>query len=271
MKYLFCAIFCFTVLFLSVDTCKALDIYQFIDARALSLGNTTSILPGFTNPAAFGFSSSRYFSLQYINRYSVKELSTYSASINYPNKYLNTGLYVSRFGFDLYNETLVAANFYRQLSSSVSLGVRIDYVSLHYSAKESNSTIFTGDVGFLFHPSEEVYVSLLVVNPLRVDIKIGEEREELPVILTGGFSYEVNKSFLITSEMEKNFKLPIVCKLGFEYNLINELSIRTGIQTRPFAPSFGAGIHLNPFTFDLAFSKHPELGFRSSCAIQYNF
>jgi len=145
MKYLFRAIFCFTVLFLSIDTCKALDIYQF-DDRALSFGNRTSIFPEFTNLVVFGLNSSLCFFLQYINRYGVNLVS-----INCLNKYLNTGLYISRF--------------------------------------------------------------------------------------------------------------------GFEYNLINELSFRTGIKTRPFTSSFGAGIHLNSFTF----SKRPELVFRSSCAIQYNF
>ena len=91
MKCFLISILYFTVFPYFLSICKALDVYQYIDAKAYSMGNTLSVLPGFANPASCSFTTVRSASLQYVNRYGVKELSTYAGLINLPNKYLNTG------------------------------------------------------------------------------------------------------------------------------------------------------------------------------------
>ena len=261
----------FTSFFLITNTCKALDVYQFVDSRAYSMGNTLSILPGFTNPASYGFMSSRHVSLQYVNRYGVKELSSYAGMVNLPNKYLDGGLYVSRFGFDAYHETMVGLNVYKKLSRLISLGIRVNYLNLHYSERESNKSVITGDIGVLFSPLEHLNLSVLALNPLNIEYKVGEEKVEIPIVLSVGASYEIAEYFLITGEVEKDFMHPVVCKFGMEYNPIKQLSVRAGMSGKPFVPSFGTGVHLGQFTVDIAFSKHPVLGFRSCCGLQFNF
>ncbi|MBP1594313.1 MAG: hypothetical protein H6Q12_1331 [Bacteroidetes bacterium] len=257
MKYISLSALILFTIFTPFNTCKALDSDRFINTRAYSMGNTSSVLPGFTNPASYGFLSSRSLSLEYINRYGIKELSSFAGIVNYPNHYLNTGLYISKYGFDAYNETMVGLNFYKQLSRLISLGIRMNYSGIHYSDDEPDVAAFTGDIGILVRPADE--------------LKMGEEIAQLPNILTMGVSFQPEDMFLLTAEIEKDFALPAIYKFGIEYEPIKELSVRAGMWTKPFTPSFGVGLNLNSFNVNLAFSKHPVLGFNSCCGLQFNF
>lgn len=268
MKCLLISILYFT---LFSYTCRALDVYQFVDTKAYSMGNVLSVLPGFANPASEGFSKNRFFSLRYLNRYGIKELSTFAGVVNYPNKYLDAAMYISRFGFKAYHETMISLNVYKKLSSYISLGIRVNYLNLHYSNRESNKGVVSGDIGVLVHPLDNLNFSILAINPMRSGIKIKEEKSNIPVLLLVGASYQIIESFLASIEIEKDFQFPIVGKFGIEYQAIKQLCIRAGIYGKPFTPSFGIGVNLYPFIIDIAFSKHPVLGFRSCCGLQFTF
>lgn len=252
-------------------TCKALDVYRFVDSRAYSMGNTVSVLPGFSNPASCGFLVSSSASVQYMNRYGMKELTTYTGNIDYQNDYLNVGLQFSRFGYKDYNEMLISSNLYRKLNHYISLGVRLNYLCWHYSEEFHNKSVVTGDIGLLIRPADNLNISVLAVNPLQTEVEIGGGKEELPVILSVGISYEIEKCLLLTVEVEKDFSYDPIYKCGFEYTPVKYLSIRAGMFAKPFTPTFGIGAHLWAFDIDLAFSKHPDLGYNSCCALQYNF
>lgn len=271
MKCLVLGILCIAP-FSLIFHCSAIDLFTVYDARSYSMGNVQSVLPGFTNPASFGFTSaSRYFSLQYINRYGIKELSTWSGAINFPNKYLNTGFFISRYGMKAFHETFSGLNMYRRLSDRISLGIRISYLNIHYSDKEPNKSAFSADIGLLVSVLEQLKLSVLVINPFCLRMKIGNTKEKLPSVIFVGACYELLQSLMLTGEIEKNFVLPVSCKLGFEYIPIKELSVRAGFFTSPLTPTFGVGVRLLPFTIDLAFSKYSVLGFQSSCSLKFNF
>lgn len=265
LSILYFALFCFSI------TCKALDVYRFIDSRAYSMGNTVSVLPGFGNPASRGFSVLSNASVQYMNRYGMKELTTYAGSVDYLNNYLNVGLQLSRFGYREYNELLISSNLYKKLNQYISVGVRLNYLCWHYSEEAHNKSVITGDIGLLVRPIEHLNVSVLAVNPLQTETKIGEEKEKLPVILSVGISYEIEKYLLLTAEVEKDFSYEPLYKCGLEYTPVKYLSVRAGMWAKPFTPTFGLGVHLLPFTVDLAVSKHSYLGYNSCCALQFNF
>lgn len=271
MKCFFISILYFTVSFF-FNTCKALDVYHFIDTRAYSMGNCLSVLPGFANPAGYVFASdNRKVSLQYVNRYGIKELSTYAGTFNFPNKYLNIGVYMSRYGFKAYHETLSSFNMYRKLSSYIGLGIRVNYMNLHYSDRESNKSLLTADIGLLVQPLEHFILSVLAINPFCIDLKVNGRKIEVPIILSVGASYQLSDSFLVVAEVEKDFVYPVLVKLGMEYNPVKQLNIRVGMYGKPFTPTFGVGVKLSSFSFDLAFNKHPVLGFCSCCGLSFNY
>lgn len=271
MKCLFISILSFILLFAKLNTCKALDVDRLANARAYSMGNTSSVLPGFYNPASSAFAPSRYLALEYINKFGLKELSSFAGIVNYPNDYLNSALYVSKYGFDAYHETVVGLNVYKKLSKRIALGARMNYMSVYYSDKEDNATVLTGDVGVLISMTEAVNISFMLANPFRTELKMNDDKFPLPNKLLMGISYQLDKTFLLTSEIEQDFALPAIYKVGLEFTPIKELSIRSGMWTKPFTPSFGVGVQLHPFSINLAFSHHPVLGFQSCCGLQFNF
>ena len=251
--------------------CKALDVYQFINARTAAMGDCVSVLPAFANPSGYAFCELRQVSLHYLNRYGIKELSTYAGSFNFPNSYLNVGAYISRYGFKAYNENLFSVNLYRKLSSFLALGVRVNYLNIHYSDTEPNKSLFTADIGVLARPADKLTLSVLAVNPFLVKMKSDSKKMEIPVVLSLGASYEILPALLMCAEVEKDFSYPVVCKVGMEYLPIRQLSLRAGMYGKPFTPSFGVGLQLSFFSLDLAFSRHPVLGFRSSCDVSFSF
>lgn len=271
MKNVLKSVLYMTLGFFSIYPLKAININCLTDARSYALGNLVSILPGFSQPASYSFESFRGVSLQYSNKYSLKELSLFSGIINMPNRYLNVGISVSRYGLDAYHETLCAINIYRRLSSRIGLGIRVNYFNLHYSVKESNSWAITTDIGLMVTPFDNFYTSLLIINPLQTGLKMSKEKENISSIFITGLCYKVNEQFLLTAEVEKGIKLPALYKVGFEYTPISQLSIRLGMFAAPFTPSFGVGIQVKPFKLDVAFSKHPVLGFHSCCGLSFAF
>ena len=148
---------------------------------------------------------------------------------------------------------------------------RINYLNLHYSDKETNKSLVTGDIGVYIKPIKHLILSVLAVNPLRTGIKVGKNKYDTSIILSVGVSYEIAKYFLVTGELEKDFLYPAIVKLGMEYIPIKQLSIRAGMYAKPFTPSFGLGINISPFVIDLAFNRHPVLGFYSCCGLLFNF
>lgn len=252
---------------------SAKDGYQFVDAKANALGGCSAVLPGFLNPSLYVFfpSEGRIASLQYRNKYAMKEFSTYAGMFNFPNRYLNAGLYISRYGFKAYHETMVSLHAYRQLSKHLSLGVRVDYLNLHYSPSESNKSAVTADLFLSAQPVDNLFLSLVAMNPIAVDVKVGEDKLEIPIILALGARYMFQQKFGVQVELEKDFSHPLVGKLGLEYIPIRQLSIRAGIYGKPFTPSFGIGLQLSPFLLDVSFSRHPVLGFCSSCGLSFRY
>lgn len=271
MKCLFISILSFILIFAPLNTCKALDVDHLISARAYAMGNTASVLPGFYNPASSSILPTRYLALEYINKYGLKELSSFAGIINYPNVYLNSSLYISKYGFDAYHEILISLNVYKRLSKKLSLGLRANNINVYYSEKESNANVLTADLGVLISMTDAVNISFMVTNPLRTEIKMCDEKYPLSNKMLIGISYQPDRHFLLTSEIEKDFALPTVYKVGAEYAPIEQLSLRLGMLTKPFTPSFGLGLVLQKFNANLAFSRHPILGFNSCCGLQFKF
>lgn len=246
-----------------------------MNARSRATGHVVSVIPGVGNPSFSSFESSSRIELNYTDRFNLKELSVFSAEFHYPNPWLNGALYVSRYGFDAYNETRVSVSFSRLLTEKWGLGIRINYDRLHYSETYSDKNILTADVGILIEPLEKTMkIGFVVCNPLQTTLKLGEGKEEetIPVLFLLGASYYFQESrFLIAAEVGKEENTPFHYKLGLEYQPFTLLYLRGGIRSSPFLPGFGIGLHLGSFDVNAGFSHRSGLGLESSCGICFSF
>lgn len=246
----------------------------FVNARMYGMGSISSVLSGFSNPAFSSFESQKQLELNYINRFGLKELSTYSVLFQYPNPWLNGAIHLSRYGFTEYNETRAALGVSRCLTKQWALGVRANYNRVHYSEKYSDKGIVTVDLGTVINlPENHCKIACVLYNSLQSGIHWGEDEKEqtLPVIFTLGGLYEVCKQFLVCGEVGKQTNEDVQVRLGIEYQPFRLLALRGGIQVSPFSPSLGMGIYLGNWTLHAGFSSSSHLGLQSACGLQFSF
>ncbi len=253
---------------------KAQSLVAYPNACSSGLGHITSVVSGFTNPAFSSFESSRSLELNYMDRFSLRELSTVSAELHYPNSFLEGGLYLSRYGFSAYNETKVAVNLSHRLAEKWALGIRIQYTNLHYSEEYTDKGVLTADIGMWVEAMEDrLRFAFVLCNPLQSSIRAGEDEKEelLPVLFLIGISYYLNQQFLVLAEVEKENDTSMRCRIGAEYHPFPVLSLRGGLQTSPFSPTLGIGFHWKWLDVNAGFSRHEKLGIESACGLRFLF
>lgn len=270
------------IVFISFFLCGSIEMsllyaqrnQSFMEAYSHSIGHISSVIPGIMNPAFTSFTTSRAVELNYLNRFGLKELSTFSAAFYCPNPWLNGALYLSRYGFSEYNETRISMNLSRRLAEKWALGVRINYDRMHYSAVYSDQHVVTADVGVWIEPvKDKLNLAFVVCNPLQraVTPEGDEEEEPFPVVFLWGASYRLHSQFLLLGEFEKREDASLQCKLGVEYQPFSVFSLRAGVQSTPFSPCFGVGWQHKSFHLHIGFSHYAQLGFQSACGLQFSF
>lgn len=246
----------------------------FANARVYAMGAISSVISGIANPSFSSFLSHKQLELNYINRFGLKELSTFSVSFQYPNPWLDGAVYLSRYGFTEYNETRFSLNLSHRLSKKWSFGARINYNRLHYSEEYSDKGIITTDLGTLIEPIENrLRIGCMIYNPLQSGIRVGEDEEEerLPVTFTVGVSYRLCRQIVVMGEVGKQNNSDAQCRFGMEYQPFSVFCVRGGIQSSPFSPSFGMGLFIKDFEVNMGFVHYSSLGVQSICSLQYSF
>jgi len=71
--------------------------------------------------------------------------------------------------------------------------------------------------------------------------------------------------------LEKDRRLPVIIKSGFEYQPISYLAIRTGYNFKPQLYTAGFSLYYMNLSFSYGFSYHQQLEFSNICGISYVF
>lgn len=258
------------IIVLAMDS-KADDMFGYADIRSYTMGKCFAAIESIGNPVGFSISGTRKAALNYINRYGMKELSTYSGFINIPTKQMNLGAYVSHYGMNSYNENKFSLIFNRNLSKHIALGIRVNYHLWQMHYRENNVHAVTADIGLLITPTEKLTIGAVFNNPVRKGIIKGKSDIKLPVMIAAGMSYKPVSTLLLTLEVEKSVDENTYFKFGTEYSPIPELDIRVGVIGKPFIPTFGFGLNLGKFTVNAGAKYHTSLGLEYLCGVEYRF
>lgn len=235
------------------------DFLGFNSARSASMGQCASVLPGYANPASLSAGRQRHISFDYSNRYWLKALSTYSLSAGLPGRWLDMSLYISRFGMSAYNENKLSVSASKQLGSTLSLGIRINYI-LVQMAEAENVHAVTVDAGLMYEPAENLCLAAVVYNPFRRGVVKGDRTEKLPQAVAAGVSYRFLGRMLVAAEVYKESRRGPSYRFGAEYEPVDMFVIRAGLSSSPFVPTAGIGLRLGAFDVDLAFAGQASLG-----------
>lgn len=123
---------------------------------------------------------------------------------------------------------------------------------------EYNSTQWSVDLGGIYKLTQNlnfglVFKNLFIIRESELNENVKQYQLTLPKFLRLGLSYEFNKNFLFSLDLntEKNFNL------GGELPVIDFIKLRGGIYTKNFnkfdAMAIGAGLTYQNFQFDLSY------------------
>lgn len=198
------------------------------------------------------------FILSSSRRFSLSELSTYSAGVHLPmTKIGHLGLALSSYGFESYKENEFSLLYARKLSDKLSLSTRLGYHRLTIEDNGSKGS-FIYNLGLSGSISESLDFGLLISNPETSSIS-----ESTPVIseLRLGFAYYVSQKVTTYTEFEKSLEENINFKVGLNYAIHPSFQLRAGYNTSPGNTSLGFSYQIIPsLSLDASFSYDSRLG-----------
>ncbi len=241
-------------------------------ARSAGMGGSSVVLTDiwsvYNNQAALAGIHNISFATYFSNRFAVKELSTKSFAFALPVSAGTFGLSYSNFGYSLYNENKIGLAFAKQLWNILSVGIQIDYFRTHLGEDYGNHNNISGEIGILAEPIKNFVIGAHLTNPTKTKIADYQD-ERMPTIFRLGVGYTFSDKVTVSVEGMQELDEDIVFKTGIEYNIVKNLYLRTGISTNPVLNSFGLGLLFKNFKADMAFSKHPVLGYSTHFSLSY--
>ena len=247
---------------------------QAIGARSAALGTCSSSLvdayAGHNNPGALGFLDRTSTGFYYENRFLIKQLAFSGFSIGTPLKKGSIGLSYTTFGFSAFRQSASAVSYGIALNENISIGSKINFLNLFIGDVYGRAMAFTGELGFLAKLSQKVWVAGHVNNPTKSKFT-NYNNEIIPSVINLGIQYLISKNVIALLEAEKSSYQKLNLKGGIEYKPSADIFLRAGASSNPAQASFGVGVKLKTFQFDLSSNYHYILGFSPQIGLVHTF
>lgn len=220
----------------------------------------------FNNVGALGSLESNQALFGYDHRLGIAELTTLAAGVASVHDFGVIGLGVSHFGGSHFNQKNIGIGFSNTLGIA-SFGFKINYFQTNIEGYgRTGSPVL--EFGGLASLGPDLFFAAHIYNLSRSKFsKAGSDY--LPTVVKAGLSYRPSEKLIINVEAEKDIILPPQFKMGMEYNLLNRLWARSGIQTQPNNLFFGMGFKPTRFQIDYALSQNYRLGYTHHFSFNY--
>lgn len=205
-------------------------------------------------------------SLSSEKRFFLKELIHYRLTAALPTSGGNFGISLNHLGGNIYSELFSAISYARRMGK-VDFGVQFN----HFLSKTNgygNESAVNFELGFIYHFTEQIHAGAHIYNPtcIRTEVK----SRSLPVIYSAGIGYDVSENFFAGCIIQKESFQPVSIDVAVKYVFEKKLFARLGLETATSSFSFGTGIVLNAFRFELLTSLHPQLGITPALLFVYH-
>ncbi len=219
----------------------------------VALENTVFAI--FSNPAGLAQLNNREFGVYYSpSPFGLKELSNGYLAYIEPTSFGNLSVGAYTYGFELYRENQFNIAYSTTINDNIYLGITSFYHSVNI-ARYGNSGVFNIKLGGIFILNKNLLLGFSLHNPLRFN----RSKVELPLIYNVGLSYIPIKNSSLNFAVSKEMDFPVSLRFGIEYELIEYLHLRVGVQNEPDIYSGGFGIFYSFMNFNYAITSHPEL------------
>lgn len=243
------------------------------DLRSVGMGGNEVTQSPLFNPALIAFRPHKSLHLNYINRYRLKELGTFSASGYLPHPLLSAGLDLSAFGYDAWKEWMVRISVAKALGERWSLGVAFHYSQLQTELLEQAQARVATDVGILFKALENLWIGLLTTNLPAV--KMGDRSLEVSDFETYfvqvGFHWLFMNNLTMAGALSVDERHKPMGSFGMEYVPFSDFFLRAGVQSAPLQPTLGVGYRLAKCQLDVATIYHRTLGMSVGVGLAWIF
>jgi hypothetical protein len=239
-------------------------------ARSSGLGNAHVTLGDvwsvFNNIGGLSRSEASQVSFAYDHRLNLNELTTLAVAAVLKGEKSALGIGVSTFGSDYFSQSQFGLGFSNQLGIA-SLGIKVNYfqTSIEGFGTGRAAVIEFGGVAEL---TPELFFGAHIYNPGRA--RYGKNSpDHLPTVVKAGISYRPSDKLMLNVEAEKDILLDPLVKIGLEYNLMDKIWARTGLNTFAQSLFFGIGFHFRKIQLDYAMNQHPQLGYTHHFSFNY--
>lgn len=243
-------------------------------ARQISMANSDAALANdvfslFSNPAGLAQLNWREVGIYYSPApFGLTELSNGYVAYNEPFNFGSISIGGMTYGFDLYRESKVVLGYACNYENILFAGATVNYHT--YSIQNYGSTsAFYFNVGGLVYILDELRWGFVVNNLNRASI--ADIDDQIPMVLSTGFSYDILQNFSLNFALEKDIRFNPSVQLGIEYDIIEYLSLRAGTSNDPSRFTAGVGINYSIFSLDYAFFTHQDLGLTHQAGIILSF
>jgi len=242
--------------------------------RLTAMGNNgaavTDVWALQANPSGITSLDRPTISLNYIKHLFSNEISTQASVAIIPFKNNFVGASFERYGFAEYSESKIGFAYAKKFGDKLSIALNGNYHQLKI-ANYGSSTSFSIDVGALYHFNEEFAFGAFVSNPSKQKFTSSEVLITIPTSFNVGASYLASDKVLIATSISKVLNQSIDISLGIDYKIIDLLSLRGGLSTKPFKQYAGFGLSYKKFLLDMATTYDANLGYAPQIAIGYAF
>lgn len=230
-------------------------------ARSVGQGNANVTISDswslFNNIGALGMIAGSSIAVGYDHRFNLNELTTLSATAVIHTDGFQYGLSVSSFGEEHFNQSNIGFGIANQLGIA-SLGLKINYFQTNIEGfgRAAAPVLEFGGVAEL---SPNLFFGAHIYNIANAKVG-GNSEDRIPTVVKSGISYRPTEKLMVNIEAEKDILLDAVIKLGIEYNLMDRIWLRSGVNTYPSNLFFGVGFRPKNFVIDYAMIQSPYLG-----------
>ncbi len=238
--------------------------------RTLAMGNTgvvnRDITSIYSNQAGLAYLTSIQAGVFGSRRFMVADINSLGAAFAYPTSSGTFGVDVNYYGFEGFNQQSIGLNYGRKLFDKLAIGGKA-LVNTTAIPEYGNTSTFTFALGFYSRLLDKLHVAGHIFNPIRMDITINEP---LPTNLRIGLTYFPSKKTTLNFEAEQVLDYDMRIKAGMEYQMIEQVYLRFGVQNEPVQASFGIGFDIDYLKIDVASQYHQVLGFTPGISVIYN-
>jgi hypothetical protein len=244
-------------------------------AKAMGMGKNgllnVDIWAVYNNQAALAYVENVSAGLHYENKFATSQLGISAGAFALPALTGTFGFNIAHMGMDDYGETRIGIGYGKKLAKKLSLGIQFNYHLLNFASGYPDFYAFTGEVGFIATPLNDLFIGAHVFNPTFAKLNSKYE-DPVPVIFEIGAGYRIAGKLMLAFEIEKEQYDKMSPRFGLDYSLFKNMNLCSGVSFNPVEVCFGVGwVAKKRLSLDFAFYHHETLGYSPQISLSYKF